>query len=83
MCKEIKLNRQESNICLYAELNFDPNVKEYLQLNTSKEKQNIITKFRTRTLPMSYKLKLKLTNYKSPPIPYTKRKCSQCNDCTV
>ena len=35
MCKEIKLNRQEFNICLYAKLNFDPNIKQYLQLNTN------------------------------------------------
>ena len=76
ICKEIKLNRPESNICLYAKLNFDPNIKEYLQLNTNKEKRNIITKFRTRT----HGLPIEIDQYKSPPIPYTKRKCSQCND---
>ena len=43
ICKDIKLNQQESNICLYAKLNFDPYITEYLQLNTNKEKRNIIT----------------------------------------
>ena len=51
-------------------------IKEYLQLNTNKEKQNIETKFRTR----SHGLQIEIDQYISPPIPYTKRKCSQCND---
>ena len=76
MCKEIKLSRQKLNICLYAKLNFDTNIKQYSQLNTNKEKRNIITKFRTRT----HGLQIEIDQYKSPSIPYSKRKCSQCND---
>ena len=76
MCKELEHNRQKLNICLYAKLNFNPKIKEYLQLNTNKEKRNIIVKFRTRT----HGLQIEIDQYKSPPIPDTKQKCSQCND---
>ena len=36
----------------------------------------MITKFKTRT----HGLQIEIDQYKSPPISYTKRKCSQCND---
>ena len=75
-CGSISLNREESNISLYVKLNFDSNIKEYLQLNTNKEKQNIITQFGTLTDG----LQIEINQYKSPPFPYTKQKCNDIND---